>query len=78
MDEKKVTEQDASLGLPTDGKPEQEKVGLQAIVRDGIQVHPQPTSDPLDPLNWSFLRKHTILGTVALKYFLFTYITTTT
>lgn len=30
-------------------------------------VHPQPTSDPLDPLNWSRLQKHTILGIVMLK-----------
>lgn len=61
-------------------------------------VHPQPTIDPLDPLNWSRLQKNTILGIVMLKqvpspaahskskqsltkshrYFLFTYITTTT
>ncbi|KAL4802135.1 MFS transporter [Aspergillus unguis] len=43
-----------------------------------IHVHPQPTSDPLDPLNWSKLEKHTILAIVMLKYFLFTYLTTTT
>ncbi|RDW63117.1 putative MFS transporter [Aspergillus mulundensis] len=41
-------------------------------------IHPQPTSDPLDPLNWSRLQKHTILGIVMFKYFLFTYLTTTT
>ena len=27
-------------------------------------VHPQPTTDPLDPLNWTALKKHTILGIV--------------
>ncbi|KAL2011057.1 hypothetical protein VTN00DRAFT_3775 [Thermoascus crustaceus] len=48
------------------------------VTSDGIKLHPQPTSDPLDPLNWSSLRKHIILGIVMLKYFLFTYITTTT
>ncbi|BCS11834.1 hypothetical protein ALUC_41174S [Aspergillus luchuensis] len=41
-------------------------------------VHPTPTSDPLDPLNWPRWQKHVILGIVMLKYFLFTYITTTT
>ncbi|KAH8697835.1 putative MFS transporter [Talaromyces proteolyticus] len=42
------------------------------------KTHPQPTSDPLDPLNWSNFQKHLILSIVMLKYFLFTYITTTT
>ncbi|PLB44313.1 putative MFS transporter [Aspergillus steynii IBT 23096] len=45
---------------------------------EDIIIHPQRTSDPLDPLNWSWMRKHSILGIVMLKYFLFTYITTTT
>ncbi|KAJ6164966.1 hypothetical protein N7470_003638 [Penicillium chermesinum] len=44
----------------------------------GRKLFPPPTSDPLDPLNWSSIRKHVILGIVMLKYFLFTYITTTT
>ncbi|OJI95949.1 hypothetical protein ASPVEDRAFT_145481 [Aspergillus versicolor CBS 583.65] len=48
------------------------------VERNGIRVHPQPTADPLDPLNWSRLQKHTILGIVMFKYFLFTYLTTTT
>ncbi|PYH90604.1 MFS transporter [Aspergillus ellipticus CBS 707.79] len=48
------------------------------IERHGMHVHPTPTTDPLDPLNWSSLQKHTILGIVMLMYFLFTYITTTT
>ncbi|KAL4930899.1 putative MFS transporter [Aspergillus undulatus] len=60
---------------------EQEK-GLSAetlpVEQNGIRVHPQSTADPLDPLNWSRLQKHTILGIVMLKYFLFTYLTTTT
>lgn len=38
------------------------------VTKDGIKLHPQPTSDPLDPLNWSSLWKHTILGIVMLKY----------
>ncbi|KAL6233361.1 hypothetical protein BDW75DRAFT_242079 [Aspergillus navahoensis] len=49
-----------------------------SVEQNGIRIHPQPTSDPLDPMNWSRLQKHTILGIVMLKYFLFTYLTTTT
>ncbi|CEJ58740.1 hypothetical protein PMG11_07387 [Penicillium brasilianum] len=45
---------------------------------DGTKAHPQPTNDPLDPLNWSTMQKHVILAIVMLKYFLFTYLTTTT
>ncbi|KAI9371809.1 major facilitator superfamily domain-containing protein [Aspergillus egyptiacus] len=48
------------------------------IEHNGLPVHPQPTADPLDPLNLSWLQKHTILGIVMIKYFLFTYLTTTT
>ncbi|EXJ94156.1 hypothetical protein A1O1_02549 [Capronia coronata CBS 617.96] len=48
------------------------------VTRDGVRLHPQPTSDPLDPLNWSSFQKHTILAVVMFKYFMFTYITTTT
>ena len=31
-------------------------------------LHPQPTSDPLDPLNWSAFQKNSILGIVMLKW----------
>ncbi|KAJ9613355.1 hypothetical protein H2200_003297 [Cladophialophora chaetospira] len=48
------------------------------VTRDGFRLHPQPTTDPLDPLNWSSFQKHSILAIVMFKYFLFTYITTTT
>jgi hypothetical protein len=34
------------------------------LSRNGVQLHPQPTTDPLDPLNWSNLRKYTILAIV--------------
>lgn len=34
------------------------------ISKDGVRLHPQPTADPLDPLNWSSFRKHTILAIV--------------
>lgn len=57
------------------GKPaETEKAGFDAelgqssdigIFKDGLKVqHPEPTADPLDPLNWSRWRKHTILAIV--------------
>lgn len=39
-----------------------------AVEHNGIRVHPQPTADPLDPLNWTRLQKHTILGIVMFKY----------
>ncbi len=34
------------------------------VFKDGVKLHPQPTADPLDPLNWSSFRKNTILATV--------------
>lgn len=35
------------------------------LSKHGIRLHPQPVvSDPLDPLNWSAWRKHTILAIV--------------
>ncbi|CAG8893645.1 unnamed protein product [Penicillium egyptiacum] len=49
-----------------------------AVNKIGIRLHPQPTADFLDPLNWSSLQKHGILSIVMFKYFLFTYLTTTT
>lgn len=35
---------------------------------DGIELHPKPTSDPLDPLNFSRFRKWTCLGIVMWMY----------
>ena len=32
------------------------------------RLHPEPTTDKLDPLNWTRLQKHTILGIVMFKY----------
>ena len=34
------------------------------VSKDGIVLHPQPTADALDPLNWSSWKKHTILAIV--------------
>ncbi|PGH00327.1 hypothetical protein AJ80_09182 [Polytolypa hystricis UAMH7299] len=64
--------------VPLDHDIEAEQPVEQEVTKDGIKLHPQPTADPLDPLNWSSVRKHVILGIVMLKYFLFTYLTTTT
>ncbi|KAJ5496292.1 Major facilitator superfamily domain general substrate transporter [Penicillium fimorum] len=49
-----------------------------AVNKNGIRLHPQPTADSLDPVNWSRFQKHVILSIVMFKYFLFTYLTTTT
>ena len=38
-----------------------------AVLKSSIKLHPQPTADPLDPLNWSSFKKHTILGVVMFK-----------
>ncbi|KAF3021230.1 hypothetical protein E8E15_005013 [Penicillium rubens] len=51
---------------------------IAAVNKNGIRLHPQPTADSLDPLNWSSFQKHGILSIVMFKYFLFTYLTTTT
>lgn len=37
------------------------------VPAERTKVHPQPTADPLDPLNWSTLQKHVILAIVMLK-----------
>ncbi|KAK8174275.1 major facilitator superfamily transporter [Phyllosticta citrichinensis] len=48
------------------------------VLKHGLRLHPQPTSDPLDPLNWSTARKNSILVILMALYFEFTYLTTTT
>lgn len=35
-----------------------------SVDKHGMKLHPQPTNDPLDPLNWSKTRKHSILAVV--------------
>ncbi|KAI9795401.1 MAG: hypothetical protein M1833_007189 [Piccolia ochrophora] len=83
MEEKKQDINDGALGAggqPLQGQitPEIGETADVGITKHGVRVHPQPTSDPLDPLNWSAWRKNTILGIVMFMYFMFTYITTTT
>lgn len=34
------------------------------VSKDGVVLHPQPTADALDPLNWSTYKKHSILAIV--------------
>ncbi|KAB8225418.1 major facilitator superfamily domain-containing protein [Aspergillus novoparasiticus] len=80
MDEEKKTEifpghMDTDIAHGDEKRP---PFPSESVERDGVKIHPPPTSDPLDPLNWSRVQKHSILGIVMLKYFLFTYITTTT
>lgn len=31
------------------------------VLKHGMPLQPQPTSDPLDPLNWTNFRKHSAL-----------------
>ena len=38
-----------------------------SLNQNETKVHPQRTSDALDPLNWSRLQKNSILGIVMLK-----------
>lgn len=35
-----------------------------APAKGGVELHPKPTEDPLDPLNFSRIEKWTILGIV--------------
>ncbi|KAF4314309.1 putative mfs transporter protein [Botryosphaeria dothidea] len=51
---------------------------LAVVLKDGLKLHPQPTSDPLDPLNWSKAKKNTVLAIVMALYFQFTWLTTNT
>jgi hypothetical protein len=72
----KQAEIPAAQSLPQEVKEKLEQstpapppVGVDNIVtRDGFRVHPQPTTDPLDPLNWSSFQKHTILAVVMFLY----------
>lgn len=72
--------QEQSANASSDQLPDSTEKGAQlvgdtTVNKSGIKVHPQPTSDPLDPLNWSSLQKHVILAIVMLKYAVCNYIT---
>lgn len=62
-DSQRITAMDEKQPVPT----ELGVMGDTTLEQNGIKIHPQPTSDPLDPLNWSRLEKHTILGIVMFK-----------
>ena len=53
--------------IPTTIQNGTQLAGAEAVHKNGIRLHPQPTSDPLDPLNWSSFQKHGILSIVMLK-----------
>jgi hypothetical protein len=59
---------------PSGGKDVEDVVSGQTtpeviLSKHGLRLHPQPVvSDPLDPLNWSAFRKHSILGIVMALY----------
>ncbi|KAJ5653260.1 Major facilitator superfamily domaingeneral substrate transporter [Penicillium lividum] len=80
MDDHEYAEQkDIVPGFSESGDQTNLSHGTQiAINEPAIKLYPQPTSDALDPLNWSSFQKHIILSIVMFKYFLFTYLTTTT
>lgn len=43
----------------------------EKLTQDGsIELNPQPSSDPNDPLNWSVLKKHLFLFIIAATAFL--------
>ncbi|GJN80469.1 hypothetical protein PLIIFM63780_003995 [Purpureocillium lilacinum] len=77
----KTTEQGASRPELSDSTESHIGDTTHEVVlsKDGFKLFPQPVpSDPLDPLNWSWVQKHSILGIIMALYFMFTYITTTT
>jgi hypothetical protein len=47
--------------------PLEHEPGDSGVTRNSVKLHPQPTTDPLDPLNWTSLQKHSILGIVMFK-----------
>jgi len=74
MDEKQIQKsfQGHTTGNSTDAIETPIGSGPQVVSdgivdKNGIRLHPQPTSDPLDPLNWSGLQKHGIISIVMLK-----------
>lgn len=66
VDEK--TARNTDIALASAEHPDPAFDGAPAVVRDGIKVFPPPTSDPLDPLNWTRLQKNTILGISMFLY----------
>ena len=63
---------------PMDSSLEADAGNLQSVRLDefGKLLVPTPTSDPLDPLNWTNVQKYTIMSIVCFSYFMLTYFTT--
>jgi hypothetical protein len=64
-----VRKDDLEGHVPQSEKPTHDPAGQITneivIGADGFKLFPQPVlDDQLDPLNWSFARKHTILSIV--------------
>jgi hypothetical protein len=62
---------DAQVGTTTN-------LGSLQVDPHGSALVPTPTSDEMDPLNWSKLQKYILISIVCYNYFLFTYLTTAT
>lgn len=74
-----VQNQDRKYGVDSDvvlldagaAHLESGELGNVQLAKDGHTVLiPQPTSDPNDPLNWSWRRKHLMLAVVSVTAFL--------
>ena len=62
--------QNGSLGvMGVDGVADRnvEESDESGVTKNGMRLHPQPTADSLDPLNWSSFKKHLILAIVMWK-----------
>jgi MFS family permease len=57
-------------------EPEVENLQSTRLDEFGKLLVPTPTSDPLDPLNWSKVQKYTIMAIVCFSYFMLTYFIT--
>lgn len=63
----KTTEQGASRPELSDSTESHIGDTTHEVVlsKDGFKLFPQPVpSDPLDPINWSWVQKHSILGII--------------
>jgi hypothetical protein len=74
---------DSEINISEKGVPSMES-GLDAEAGNlqsvqlgefGKLLVPTPTTDPLDPLNWSKVQKYTIMAIVCFSYFMLTYFT---
>ncbi|OBT70406.1 hypothetical protein VE03_00216 [Pseudogymnoascus sp. 23342-1-I1] len=56
--------------LPTSHATSSVSSSSLKTTKNGILLVPQPTDDPDEPRNWSFLKKHAALTVLALDSFL--------